>query len=227
MKFKELRLYTHKLSEQKEFYLNKIGFELLEEHENEICFKVGWTKLRFIKSETQHEYHYCFLIPSNKLNDALKWINKKVKTEEVEVNQKIVFFEDWNAHSFYFYDGGGNIAEFIVRHDLNNEVNEEFNEKMVLCVNEIGIGTDDIEKINSHLEKNIGTKFYKGNLNRFGTNGSLEGIFLIPNYNLKETWFPTEMKIKPEPFESIVQNNGKDFFVKYKNGEISTKIFTN
>lgn len=223
MKIKELHLFTNKLREQKEFFLNKIGFELIEENETEICFKIGWSKLRFIKSEKLHEYHYCFLIPSNKINEALNWINNKVETEFVNENEKIVHFEDWNAHSFYFYDGAGNIAEFIVRHDLKNEENEEFNEKMILCINEIGIGTDDVEKINSYLEKNIGTRFYKGNLNRFGTNGSLEGMFLIPNFNLKETWFPTEMKIKPEPFEAIVENNGEEFFVQYENGELTTK----
>jgi len=224
MKIKELRLFTHKLSEQKEFYLNKIGFELIEENENEICFKIGWSQLRFIKSEIIYKYHYCFLIPSNKLNEALHWINQKVQTEYVAENEKIVFFDDWNAHSFYFFDASGNIAEFIVRHDLKNETDDTFNEKMVLGINEIGVGIDNIAKINHLLKTNIGSKFYKGDYNRFGTNGSLEGIFLLPNYHIKETWFPTQIKIKAEPFEAIVENNGSVYFVSYTNGQLTTKM---
>lgn len=93
---------------------------------------------------------------------------------------------------------------------------------MVLCINEIGLGTNDIEKINNQLEKNIGTPFYKGDLKRFGTNGSAEGMFLIPNYSLKETWFPTEIKIKAEPFEAILANNNQKYNVVYRSKKLTT-----
>ena len=222
MKIRELTLFTNQLEKQKEFYQNVLDFELLDENENEFCIKVGWSKLRFVKSDKNHIYHYCFLIPSNKLIEAFDWIKNRTEIVDVEEGEKIVHFEDWNAESFYFYDGGGNIAEFIVRHDLKNEVNAEFDLNMVLCINEIGLGTTDVEKINYQLEESIGTSFYKGDLNRFGTNGSAEGIFLIPNYNLKETWFPTEIKIKAEPFETIIENKNKKFLVTYLDGELKT-----
>ena len=227
MKIIELKLFTNQLEKQKEFFLKLMEFELFDENNNEFCIKIGWSKLRFIKSETIHTYHYCFLIPSNKLLESLEWINIKTKTIEIENGKRIIHFEDWNADSFYFFDGGGNIAEFIVRHDLKNKTNAEFDLNLVLCINEIGLGTNDIEKVNKQLEEKIGTKFYKGNLNRFGTNGSAEGIFLIPNYNLKETWFPTEIKIKPEPFECIIENNSKKYNVIYRDGELTTSKVDN
>jgi catechol 2,3-dioxygenase-like lactoylglutathione lyase family enzyme len=113
MKIKELKLFTNQLEKQKEFFLKVLGFELLDEKENEFCLKIGWSKLRFVKSDKIHIYHYCFLIPSNKLIESLEWMNNRMKTIDVENGEKIVHFEDWNADSFYFYDGGGNIAEFI------------------------------------------------------------------------------------------------------------------
>ena len=227
MKITELKLFTNQLEKQKEFFLKVLGFELLDEKENEFCLKIGWSKLRFVKSDKIHIYHYCFLIPSNKLMESLEWMNNRTETVDIENGEKIVRFEDWNADSFYFYDGGGNIAEFIVRHDLKNEVDSEFDLNMILCINEIGLGTTDIEKVNYQLEENIGSKFYKGNFTRFGTNGSVEGIFLLPNYNLKETWFPTEIKIKAEPFEAIVEKNNKKYQVIYSGGELTTSKIEN
>src|SRR5690606_4380100 len=116
--------------------------------------KIGWSILRFIKSIEPYLYHYCFLIPSNSLDKALAWMKERVGIIEIEDGENIVNFEDWNAESFYFYDGSGNLAEFIVHHDLNNSIYQDFDISEVLGVNEIGIGTDDVEKINIILEKN-------------------------------------------------------------------------
>jgi hypothetical protein len=52
-------------------------------------------------------------------------------------------------------------------------------------------------------------------------------IFFLPNYNLKETWFPTEIKIKAEPFEAIVENNNKKYQVIYSGGELTTSKIEN
>src|SRR5690606_23809747 len=97
---------------------------------------------------------------------------------------------------------------------LNNSIYQDFDISEVLGVNEIGIGTDDVEKINIILEKNCQTVFWKGDLTRFGTNGSPEGRLLIPNYNKKETWLPTQIKIKSVPFE--VENENKEKLYKNK-----------
>lgn len=220
MKIKELQLFTNQLEKQKEFFLNVLGCELYENTEHEFCLNIGWSKLKFVQSDSIHLYHYCFLIPSNKLHEALAWMNSRTATVDLENGEKIVHFEDWNAESFYFYDGGGNIAEFIVRYDLKNEIDSAFDLDKIIGVNEIGLGTTDIEKVNYDLEEKTGSLLYKGDLTRFGTNGSDEGMFLIPNYNLKETWFPTEIKIKAEPFESIVEINSQNYFVNYRAGNL-------
>ena len=40
------------------------------------------------------------------------------------------------------------------------------------------------------------------------------------NYELKDVWFPTTVKLKPEDFEAVVENEGKSFMVKFKNEQI-------
>jgi hypothetical protein len=220
MKIKKLKLYTNNFNQEKYFYSETLGLDVINESSNKFTLKVGWSELTFEKSEKQFIYHYCFLIPSNKLHQALKWMEKRVNIIDIENGRKTQRFENWNANSFYFYDASGNIAEFIVRHDLRNESNRDFEISDVLCVNEIGMPINNIENTNNTLQKNLGTEFWKGDLKRFGTNGSQEGLFLLPNYNIKDIWFPTPIKLRPEPFEAVIENMKKLYSLSFKNETI-------
>ena len=222
MKFKKLTLYTNQLQSEYAFYVEALGFEVLERDPDSFSVKVGWSELSFIQSESAHIYHYCFLIPANKLHEALDWMEKRTEVVDIENGRKTQHFDTWNADSFYFYDGSGNLAEFIVRYDLENEDEDDFSQAMVLGVNEMGMPTTDIEKLNAQLEAELTTRFWKGDRARFGTNGSQEGIFLLPNYKVKNVWFPTSQKLQPEPFEAIIENEGKIYGVEFRNEKVTT-----
>ena len=139
---------------------------------------------------------------------------------EIEPGRIIQRFEDWNADSIYFYDGSGNLAEFIVRYSLDNKSDKDFTTSSMLCVNEIGLATNDIGKASQHLEDETNLPFWKGDKIRFGTNGDENGLFLLPNYDLKKEWFPVDMKIVPSPFQAIILNNEKEYLVEYANEQI-------
>ncbi|MGH2623636.1 MAG: VOC family protein [Sphingobacterium sp.] len=222
MKIKELTLYTNRIEEQKHFYETTLGFTIYQEDRDRFWLQLGWTKLYFKRSIEDYKYHYCFLIPSNKLLEAMQWLSPKVDIITAEGDEKVVYFDTWNAHSFYFYDAAGNIAECIVRHDLQNHSNRQFSIECFLCVNEIGLGTDNISKTNQQLEDNVGTLFWKGDKERFAANGSQEGLFLMPNYLVKETWFPSDIAIKPNPLMGIIENGGISNNVYFKDGEVTT-----
>jgi catechol-2,3-dioxygenase len=214
MRIKELTLFTNSLEQERTFYSEKLGFELVSSSSDYFTVKVGWSTLTFKHSEKAHVYHYCFLIPSNKLAQALEWMESRVSIIQEE-GKKTQRFESWNANSFYFYDASGNIAEFIVRHDLNNAIDADFDTSHVLCVNEIGMPTKNIGKSNAELETKFGTAFWKGNLERFGTHGSQEGLILLPNYEVKDVWFPTSKGIKPEPFELSIEHEGMSYSMEF------------
>jgi len=220
MKFKTLKLFTNKLEAELEFYLETLGFELIAQNEKTFTVQTGWTALTFEKSEQAYTYHYCFLIPSNQLGAALRWMQERTEIVEVENGAKIQNFDFWNADSFYFYDASGNIAECIARHDLKNEEEGAFDISKILGVNEIGIPTKDIQKKNQQLEDGLKTKYWKGDLVRFGTNGSLEGIFLLPIYEVKKTWFPTSIEMKPQDFEAVIENEGLEYSVIFKDEQL-------
>lgn len=222
MKIKELTLYTNNFVAQQDFFEKTLGFAIHKEDDDMFWIKVGWTKFCFKRSHESYLYHYCFLIPGNKLQESLEWIESKVKIIQTGENEKVVFFDTWNAHSFYFYDASGNVAECIVRYDLQNDSNKPFTMADFLCVNEIGLGTNDITKTNQQLEELLGTHFWKGDTLRFATNGSQEGLFVLPNYLVKDTWFPTEIPIKQNPLIGIVENEGEFYNFEYTNGEIKS-----
>lgn len=223
MKIKKLKLFTNCLELEQEFYTETLGLELMESNSSSFSVKIGWSILTFEQSVTKHEYHYCFLIPSNKLNEALGWMEQRVPIVDIENGRKVQRFESWNADSFYFYDASGNIAEFIVRPDLNNAIDTPFDSSSILCVNEIGMPTDNVKKINAELETTIGTQFWKGDIERFATNGTQEGLFLLPNYNLKEVWFPTEINLKLEPLEVTIEHEEVEYALKYSKEGVQFK----
>lgn len=222
MKILKLKLFTNNLELEKVFYSQTLGFDIIESSSNSFTVKVGWSDLTFERIEKECKYHYCFLIPSNRLEQAMKWMKKRVPVIDIENGRKTQRFESWNADSFYFYDASGNIAEFIVRQELDNGINSNFKISDVLCVNEIGMPTINVKKANNELSEKFGTEFWKGDIKRFGTNGSQEGMFLLPNYEIKENWFPTTIKIKPEPFEIQLENNNERYNMEYRDGKIIT-----
>lgn len=226
MKIRELTLYINRFTEQQQFYADVLDLPIDHINNNVFAVQVGWTRFIFVRTDQHHLYHYCFLIPANKLLEAMRWMESKVEIIETEEG-KIVFFDTWNAYSFYFYDGAGNIAECIVRHDLMNNSDKPFSSIDFLCINEIGLGTDNIRETNRQLNAAMGTKFWKGEMEIFATNGSQEGLFLLPNYTKKKTWFPTSIVIKPSPVKGIFENQGKIHELQFINKVVSKRMKTN
>lgn len=222
MRIKELKLFTKELEAERAFYTRRLGFECVAEGRSSFTVRVGWTDLTFMESATPHIYHYCFLVPCNQLAAALEWTAARVDVIEIEQGRHTQRFESWNADSFYFFDASGNLAEMIVRHDLKNIGGSPFNVSSILCVNEIGMPTENIRATDAKLGELLGTAFWKGDSERFGTHGDQEGLFLLPDYRVKDKWFPSNQPIIPTPFEILVENREERRRLSYGTEGIST-----
>ncbi|PIY12714.1 MAG: glyoxalase [Flexibacter sp. CG_4_10_14_3_um_filter_32_15] len=221
MKIREITLFTNQLTEQLYFYKKTLALEILRNSIRNFTFQVGFTKVTFEASEQKHIYHYCFLIPSNQLEAAIKWLSNRLDIIKIEGERIIEHSENWNADSVYFYDGAGNIVEFIVRYDLKNKPKNESKEKkfdasQILCVNEIGMPTKNIAELNENLETELHSKFWKGDLRCFGTNGTQEGLFLLVNNEIKKEWFPTDLKTESSPFYGIFEVENYLYAMQFK-----------
>ena len=109
MKILEVQLYTSQLNKLKEFYSNILDLEILAELDYTFTVRAGSSRLTFIEDEAIKNpyYHFAFNIPENSINEAIKWLGKKVELIEYG-ESNLISFPNWNAHSVYFYDPSGN-----------------------------------------------------------------------------------------------------------------------
>ena len=214
MKILDLTLNTNNIEAQKQFHRSVFDHKFVNESNTHFTMQVGWTKLTFRQSAESHLYHYCYLIPSNKLASAIKWLDGKV--DLIETNGSVIHDHDhWNAKAIYFYDGDGNIGEFIVRYDLDNAVDDEFSYNDILCINELGAPSRNPRKLNMFLQEKLGTTIWKGDLNRFAVNGDQEGMFLLLNNEVKDKWYPTNLFPQSSPFEVQIINSEQIFNLSF------------
>ncbi|MCO4820231.1 MAG: glyoxalase [Bacteroidetes bacterium] len=222
MKIKELTLYTSELHQQRDFYQHVFGLKTTNKSPNSFSVRLGHSKLLFEKSEKPHVYHYCFLIPNNKLALAINWLQDRLSVITYE-NGRIIEPgpDDWNSESVYFFDPTVNILEFIVRHNLNNYSDREgFDASQIISMNEIGMASKHPERLNQELKLVLGSKLKYGNVDRFGANGSEDGLFLLVNYNKKRTWFPTNIPPTPTPFKGIFEHDNNQVLLKFENESV-------
>lgn len=215
MHIKHLQLFTHKLKENERFYRDVLGFSITGSAEDAFTVKIGSSTLTFTASAKKYVYHYCFLIPKNKLSEALVWLGEKLDLIPIAPGKFTQRFESWNADSCYFYDGSGNIAEFIVRHDLPYETEAAFDADQIISVNEIGMPTRNSTTLVKQLKQQMNCPIWKGNSATFCVCGSQKGLFLVPNYTVKKNWFPTELPTKPAPFTAVVRQEEQYYRVTF------------
>lgn len=224
MQIKTLTLYTNDIKKQKTFYNKIFGLPIIETKEHEFTVRVGTTKLIFKEGKNDSKYHYCFLIPSNKLNEAVNWLKERLTIVKINQKQETQFFESWNAEAVYFYDGNNNLVEFIARYDLKNDTKTPFDNSQIINVNEIGMSSNNkIAQLNKVLEQHTKSKFWKGDLERFGTNGDQNGLFIMVNNTIKKEWFPTTIFPESLPFTALIEVENSEFNIEFKNEELTLR----
>ncbi|WP_337980754.1 VOC family protein [Lysinibacillus sp. JNUCC-52] len=155
MKISEVKLNVHDLHKMKEFYCDKLGFELLEQAEHFFEIAAGESNILFerIDSTIDKQYHFAFNIPSNLFQQAKKWVQERVEILRAD-EQDEVYFEFLDAYACYFYDPEDNIIEFIARQGINPKVSTNaFSIQHVLNIAEINLTTDAILTVAERLKE--------------------------------------------------------------------------
>jgi catechol-2,3-dioxygenase len=215
MKINKLILLTSRLEEQTKFYSEILGFKAIEKTEDHSSFKIGSSILSFYFRENATPYHFAFNIPSNQINDALTWARPKVEILRDDDNNEIQDFKDWNAKAIYFYDMDNNIVELIARKNLKNESTTTFRAESMVCISEIGMPVNNMERTYHHLNLIKKLPIYSGDLDAFCAGGDEHGLFIIVNKE-KKKWFPTD----DIPQSSYFRIEG-DYNMEFTNGKIN------
>jgi catechol-2,3-dioxygenase len=190
--FLELRLATDRLPEIRDFYLNTLGFPLVDETFASVTLGVGETRLVFERGDTAL-YHVAFNISENQFADAKRWVMERVPLLRIQDKDEI-HWSAWNAHALYFFDPAGNIMEFIARHNLPNAATEVFNSRSIRQVSEIGLAVANVRQAVETLqaELSIGV-FDAGDGETFTALGDDYGLFIIVKQG--RAWFPTSDRV--------------------------------
>lgn len=193
MKISELQMDTHRLEEMYAFYAKALGFDVLDAGTDSFTVQTGFTRLTFQRTDSDDKpfYHYAFNVPSNLLSDSMRWLAEKGVEFLTDDGESLIDQGAfWNAHSCYFHDPAGNIAEFIGRHSLADSNSVAFSVAEVVGVSEIGLPVVNPEKVVGELEQTLGLgTLHSGGYPNFVGMGSDEGLLIVVDY--KRPWFPT------------------------------------
>lgn len=215
MKINRLILYTSQLDEQTQFYKEVLGIKLIEKTNDHSSFKIGNSILSFYFRENATPYHFAFNIPSNQINEALAWLKQKCEILKNEEEEEIIHFDLWDAKAIYFYDKDLNIVEFIARKTINVESNTSFRAESLICISEIGLPVNNMERAYHHLNQVKKLPIYSGDFNQFCAAGDESGLFIIINKE-KKKWFPTN----DIAHSSYFRIEG-DYNIEFTNGKIN------
>ncbi len=212
MKINDLTLFTHSLQETLHFYHGLLGFTLLEQTPQAVCFQIGFSRLRFETIENAHpQYHFAFSIPKNKVQEARQWLEQRTPLIPNPESETITHFVHWNAHAMYFYDPQGNIVEFIAREDLPATPDEHFSPESIMAINEIGLVVDaPLEWAQQYVTKAPVSFFERGPITEtFTALGDDEGLLIVPQPG--RHWFPTRMAAEKHPMHVILSSGDQHF----------------
>ena len=218
MRVEKLTLQSYNLQLQQAFYVETLGFELIEKSNNSFSVQIGKSILTFKKSSSNPYYHFAFNITPFLIDEAINWAAKKVRL--LKFNDKVlVDFKNWNAKACYFFDPDQNIVELIDRRKLGRFDIYPFSEKSIFEISEIGLSVKDISSTFQKLNELAGIQKYSGDLERFCAAGDEHGLFIIVNQKDKN-WLPTNLPAKAFPFELAFSNEQEKYFLKYDGTEI-------
>jgi len=219
MLFKKILLQTKNIDELYDFYKNKLQLKTVKSDARTISVDAGKTTLIFEQADNAEKpfYHFAFNIASDKIEEAMQWLNNKVELLWIEEYKSyIAEFTNWNARSVYFIDPAGNIVEFIARFDLHDETEEPFSSAHIRNVSEIGIVFDsqnfdvDINKMMRQYQLEYFSK--QPPMKHFRAIGNDEGLFIVvPEHR---HWYPTNIASGIFPLSVVFENNNKEYHLQ-------------
>jgi hypothetical protein len=195
MEILEADFLTSDLDKTEKFYSGTIGLRLIEKTDDSLLFSCGRSVLRFLKckDKIQPVYHFAFALPYSCFKEAVTWSSIHLNLINLENENVIAEFVNWNARSVYFYDNNRNIVEFISRVSDEQSKHELFDTGMIQNIAEVGIVTDSVSVFTRQLMHTYKIPVYeKQELHdNFGALGNDVGLLIVSLPGRK--WYPTNV----------------------------------
>lgn len=208
VEFLELTLRCHRIEEQEVFYRDVLGLDTLREG-SALVVQAGSSRLRFVPAESGSEpmYHFAFMIPENKLDRAIDWMRGRAPLQTRQDGNVVFHFRRWNAHSIYFFDPAGNLAEFIAHHELPTTAEGDFSPRDILFACEIGLVAPELDVLLADIDQRLGlTPFFAASDN-FAPVGDRHGLFICVKQH--RIWLATDLAALTYPVDVTLRGTGE------------------
>jgi catechol 2,3-dioxygenase-like lactoylglutathione lyase family enzyme len=206
------------LEKMRAFYQQTLGLRLLEAQPDRLTIGAGQTRLTFVQAGPDAGnpfYHFAFNIPENKIPAAHAWQQERTPLIPIPAGQRdarypddVVNYSHWNAHSIFFYDPGGNVVEYIARHDMDNGAPGPFGSEDILYASEIGLIVDDVAAVASTLKEVAGVEPYRGGSDQFTALGDERGLLLVMRRGRILNFHPTSDEKAAQVFRTVAHVKG-------------------
>ena len=196
MRFAEVTLSTP--VDLSDFYGGELGLPLEGE-----TIVVGETRLRFEVEDGGAFYHFALLVPGDRFDAALAWVENRV-----EVLGDVFDFDNWDALAVYFHDPAGSIVELIAHHGLEeNGRTGGFAAEELVGFSELGL-VGDQRLLFAELE-DAGFELWDGTIDEpdsLAFVGERGRTFILAPPG--RGWLPTGRPAEPHPFEARMELDG-------------------
>jgi catechol 2,3-dioxygenase-like lactoylglutathione lyase family enzyme len=196
MQILETDLLTKDLAGTEKFYSSVLGLRIIEKTDASLLISCGRSVLRFLRSEekTNPVYHFAFAVPYVNFKEAVTWASIHLNLINLEHNNVIAEFINWNARAVYFKDNNGNILEFISRTSEGEVMHEPFDPTLIQHIAEVGIVTDSVAVFARQLSNTYKIPVYEKQPlhDNFGAMGDDSGLLILSSPGRE--WYPTEVK---------------------------------
>lgn len=210
MLIRELELPANHLAPMEAFYHGLLELPVVRRTAADISFAAGHSVLTFRRGRTTDAiYHFAFLIPQNKLEEAYRWLKARTPVLPYNAGTDIADFTNWNAHAFYFHDPQQNIVEFIAHHDLPNASAAAFSAAALIGLHEGGIVAQDVGRACALLKARFGIPYFRKGpvLQDFAVMGDDQGLLIVSGQ--ERGWIPTGQKGGMEYQRLVLEHGGR------------------
>ena len=207
MQITNVLVHVRNAREAGEFYARVLGLDIAQVP-NGVVVALGTTRLELVEDPAAAgDHHFAITIPSNKFNEAKKWIQQRtvlLGTPEVD---EFECSPAWNAHSLYFAGHDRSVLELIIRRDLDNSTAGPFTSADLLGVSEVGVAVADVSATVATLTDDAGVVPYgDAHGGTFAPVGDVDGMIILVAPG--RTWFPTTDRTAEESPVSITGIGG-------------------
>ena len=184
-----------------------------------VVVTAGDTRITFVEDRKAANpfYHFAFNIPENKIVAARAWQLQRSPLLPIPERNRasslppdIVDYSHWNAHSVFFLDPGGNVVEYIARHDLKNAADGPFRSSDILGTSEIALIVDDVPGTVTKLRPALALEQYRGSSDDFAALGDEEGLVLVMRRGRILNFNPATQEKAARVYPTVVRLRGAD-----------------